>query len=161
LGLQGEEKLLLEVPLEAAVAAVRLSFSWNDQATPARPPSPDPSSFPRGTSSARVQAPQSHKPALAVRSVPTGRYTLIILRKCARKRSYKRFPRALRAQGYGNQKGRVWLRVARNGERVSAWGEAPDEGVGIAPHYESEVDVVAPLADTLAGDCLQVTKWYM
>ncbi len=52
----------------------------------------------------------------------------------------------------------MWLRVARNGERVSAWGEAPDEGVGIAPHYESEVDVVAPLADTLAGDCLQVTK---
>ncbi len=49
----------------------------------------------------------------------------------------------------------MWLRVVRDGERVSAWGESPDDGVGIAPHYESEVDVVAPLSDVRAGDHLQ------
>jgi hypothetical protein len=31
-GWQGEEKLLLEAPLETPLAAIRLSFFWNDQA---------------------------------------------------------------------------------------------------------------------------------
>mmetsp|Transcript_34654 Transcript_34654/g.72669 ORF Transcript_34654/g.72669 Transcript_34654/m.72669 type:complete len:769 (-) Transcript_34654:316-2622(-) len=86
---QGEERLLLDVPLEAPLSAVRLSFSWSDQ-------------------------------------------------------------------GAGEQKGRVWLRLVRDGELVSSWGEAAEEGVGFAPHYESEVDIVAPLADARAGDRLQV-----
>jgi hypothetical protein len=64
----------------------------------------------------------------------------------------------LSTQGFGNQKGRVWLRVVRDGERVSTWGEAPNEGVGIAPHYEAEVDALVPLANTLAGDIIQVQK---
>jgi hypothetical protein len=36
-GWQGEEKLLLEVPLEDPLAAIRLSFFWNDQAPPPDP----------------------------------------------------------------------------------------------------------------------------
>ncbi len=66
--------------------------------------------------------------------------------------------RVLFAQGWGDQKSRVWLRVVRDGERVSAWGESPEEGVGFAPHYEAEVDAYVPLTNTLAGDIIQVQK---
>ena len=62
----------------------------------------------------------------------------------------------LSAQGSGNQKGRVWLHVLRDGERVLAWGESPEEGVGNAPHYEAEVDAYVPLTNILAGDIVQV-----
>ncbi len=68
------------------------------------------------------------------------------------------FLRVLSAQGSGdlNQKGRVWLRVVRDGELVLAWGESPEEGVGNAPHYEAEVDAYVPLTNTLDGDIVQV-----
>ena len=64
--------------------------------------------------------------------------------------------RVLPAQTWGPQYSRVWLAVERDGIRIFTWGEVPENGLGFAPHEEAEVNVVVPLADSRAGDHIQV-----
>jgi hypothetical protein len=60
-------------------------------------------------------------------------------------------------QSYGEQKGRLWLRVSRGGETVYSWGEKPEEGLGLAPHEsKTAAEVIVPLQEASIGDVVQV-----